>query len=200
MLDENDRVIVRIWTSGFNKVHPGENVGHISIESENPKRYYSLWPSKPTTTDGLGLFQVISPELKQDYSADYRAEGRDPEVVICLYSLTGTHIETEFNGIKKNLQGWQLIGSNILSRSGGTAKENCSSFAYRLLKAGGIYDSVSSSWSSKFSSIVTPDGLVDLVKSAKQYELREHPETQNFSFDNETGIAPAQEKGGCALS
>ena len=104
----------------------------------------------------------------------------------------------KFCGIKndKKFQGWALLGKNLLL-NGGTA-HSCASLAYELLKAGGIYNEITSSFSPRFSSIVSPDQLVNAVKAAKLYELEEHPETADFKFEGEIEIKPAK-KSGCTI-
>jgi len=189
--DERERVIIRVWTSQLNQQYRGENVGHVSIETISPASYMSLWPSRRGKTQGRGLFKPIEHQLMPDYSADEKAEGRAPEVTLCFYSLNTGNIETSFQSVSNDpdFQGWALIGNNRLVNQGNA--HSCASLAYHLLKAGGIYDLVASLFSSKFSSVVSPDDLLTAVTSAKRQELREYPETREFTFEGETVVEPA---------
>lgn len=197
-LTEDNRVIVRIWTSEFNTDHPGEDVGHISLQTINPANYISLWPKNQVHLERRGMKLAVTPEFMVDYDADLAAEARPPEVIICLYGLNPFSMHEKFCAIKNDtkFQGWALIGKNLLL-NGGTA-HSCTSLAYDLLQAGGIYNEINSSFSSRFSSIVTPDQLVNAVKTAKIYELQEHPETTNFKFENETEVNPPK-RSGCVI-
>lgn len=188
MLTEDNRTIVRIWTSGFNLKCRGENVGHVSIQT--PDRYISLWP----TQQGLGLFKPI-PHIFNTYEDDLKDEERPSEITICLYSLNISRIEEKFDlfagtdNKSGTLQGWTLIGGNrLINQNSG---QSCSSLAYELLKAGGIYDLISSTYSSRYASIVSPDSLVDALQDAKRYELKNHHETQAFTFEGEMQITLA---------
>ena len=203
-LQEN-AVIVRVWTSQFNKRHRGENVGHVSIETVSPPGYMSLWPSEAGKASNMGFFQPIQHEFKPDYDADYEAEGRrKPEVTVVLYNLNPGKIYAEFQNVVDHFEslkevgkssGWVLIGGNQLIN--GKSGESCSSLAWRLLKAGGIYDEISSSYSSTNSVVVSPDGLVNVLKSAKVYEQESYPDTKEFQFSGELSVP--ERRGGCTL-
>lgn len=134
---ENDRVIVCIWTSAGNLNHPGDSVGHVSIQTRN--LYMSLWPKQANhpneqsaiEAEGPSLFKGISHELLPSYEIDVQYEKREPEVVYCFYSLNVHDIETEFEQIRQSLGGWSLLA---LAENA----ESCASLAWRLLCAGGI--------------------------------------------------------------
>src|SRR5690242_400927 len=88
---EQERVTVRIWTSGFNVTSPGESVGHVSVETDNT--YMSLWPkqanhSHPSAKDreGKGVVSPISSEFVPSYENDVDYEGREPEHTIRFYT------------------------------------------------------------------------------------------------------------------
>ncbi len=192
MLTEDKRVIVRIWTSGFNLKRRGESVGHVSIET--PNHYMSLWPSREGKEKGFGLFQPIPHEFNNSYQADLKDEdNRPPEVTICLYSLNINRIEEKFNefagteNIQGTLQGWTLIGGNRLINE--NSGQSCSSLAYELLKAGGIYAMISSTYSAHYASIVSPDSLIKALQAAKCYELKYYSETQAFIYKEGEQIA-----------
>lgn len=53
------------------------------------------------------------------------------------------------------------VGQKFFSNSGEKV-ENCASFAYALLKEGGLYSEISSSFSSRVSVAATPDKLLDV--------------------------------------
>ncbi len=124
-LDISTRVIVRVWTSQENKQFPGNNVGHVSIET--PDTYMSLWPvpftqqqineytkSNILKQQYLKYFMERSADFHQSYQNDYQAEGNTaPQVTICLYSLDYNMVENEFHKLKMNTESWRLIGSNL---------------------------------------------------------------------------------------
>lgn len=100
-------------------------------------------------------------------------------VRIVVYRLRLDRIESEFNSL--NPKAWRLIGSNLWTRLiDEKSPENCSSLAYRLLKAGGLYIKVDELSSSDNSSIVTPDDLVKHMILYKEKELALAPETSKL--------------------
>lgn len=171
-----DRVIIRIWTSEYNL---GDGVGHISIQT--PNNYMSLWPKGHPSKGLMQYFEVRAYDLLQEFKHDVTLEERDPEFVVCLYSIEFEKIEDKFREFKKKLQGWTLLGSNRLLNSG--SAESCATLALSLLRAGGLLLE-----DSCFSSSVTPDKMAEVVIAAKKQELLEHPETTNFKFDSETDL------------
>lgn len=62
MSDLTQRTIVRVWTSKENSLFPGDNVGHISIET--PNSYMSLWPV-PFSTTQYFQYQQLSLQIKE---------------------------------------------------------------------------------------------------------------------------------------
>lgn len=181
---EEDRVIVRVWTSGLNKKHPGENVGHVSIETTKPEGYMSLWPEGlPHDKKIKAIFENRESHYMSSYQDDFKAEEeRKPELTYCFYTMNAYKISDEFKKIQKNNKGWTLLGNNIFIHQGNS--HSCATMAYELLKAGGIYDMVSSGHSLTFSSTVAPDTLIPALKAAKQYELKHYPRTAAF-LENE---------------
>jgi hypothetical protein len=198
---EGNRVIIRIWTSAYNKEFPGQNVGHVSIETRQPVGYMSLWPQEEPKqqTKDHGFFKKVAHEFKPDVNEDYKAEARPPEITVCLYSLNSELLFEKWENEKAILKGWALIGHNRLINQGNG--DNCSGLAYRLLKSGGIYEQLISRghFSSTFSSVVTPDDLGKAVYAAKQQELILHPETADFHYTGETPVTPSSESSTCAI-
>ena len=188
-LKEKNAVVIRIWTSSKNKIAPGDNVGHVSLGiGENESTYVSFWPTseaKDSHNWAPGLFKPIDSENKMDYVADFQAEGRAPEFTYKLYSLDTISMKERFNEVISKTQGWSLVGSNLLINQG--SGHSCASMAYEVLKAGGIYDLLSSRFSSNLSSAPSPDALARAVIEAKKVELVEYPETQKF---DQTGCTP----------
>jgi hypothetical protein len=200
---ENNRVVIRVWTSSLNHRVPGQDVGHVSIETAD--NYISLWPSELVSIKGPGVFTPVKPQYHH-YVDDLRDEKRRAERTICLYSLYIPELIAEFEKIKeivkeeklerndetgeteqvKNdaITGWRLIGSNVLSRLNNSGGESCASLAYRLLNAGRIYDLVSSKYSSKYSSIVTPDALLLAIEDARKEELYRYPAVKDYAYSN----------------
>ena len=192
-LEDTNGVIIRVWTSGFNKGTPGASVGHVSIEI--PKKgdkphYFSLWPDRSAPHTSMGIFTPIQGTFHQ-YEDDIMAENRSPETTVCLYGLNVSFMKAEFTKISSDGAnqeiGWVLIGGNRIINQG--KGESCASLAWRLLKVAGIYEEISSSWSSKFSSIITPDNVGKAIMAAKKYELSKHPETKDFVYSEETNIS-----------
>lgn len=198
---ENNRVIVRIWTSAYNKEFPGQNVGHVSIETTQPAGYMSLWPQEEPKEQKKdhGFFKTVAHEFKRDAQDDYKAEARPAEITICLYCLNSELLFEKWEAERTSLKGWTLIGHNRLINQG--SGDSCSGLAYRLLEEGGIYEQLISRgrFSSTFSSVVTPDDLGKAVYVAKQQELVLHPETVNFHYDGETPVALPKESSTCLI-
>ena len=132
MFTENNRVIVRVWTSSYNKSFPGHNVGHVSIET--PTSYMSLWPV-PLTLEQIVKYRDAKtlekkyskyymerdPDFHQNFDVDARDEGAplglerlEPQVVVCLYSLNVDDIESAFGHLQHDTRAWRLVGSNML--------------------------------------------------------------------------------------
>lgn len=230
-LSEDSRVVVRIWTSRDHPTLPGDNVGHISLETQvlNNHEYMSFWPL-PFTTEQIILFreegkleqktlryfQERGSRLMGDYADDFKAEGgRKAQVTIVLYGLDAGSIVNKFNSLKDQATHWRLLGGNkvidtatkpkdtvsqkFFSNSGEKV-ENCASFAYTLLKEGGLYSEISSSFSSRVSVAATPDKLLDAAIEAKRFELKKHPETSNFNFAGETDIEQLKSQSSCVIS
>ena len=109
-------------------------------------------------------------------------------IQIKLYHLNKDRIEAEFQKLKNGLKGWKLTGSNIFTQIEQLSVENCSSLAYRLLKAGGMYEEINHSKSSDGSSIVTPDHLAKHVLSYKLKEMQEYPDTQIWDESNQEAL------------
>lgn len=190
-VNEDHRVIIRCWRSIFTE---GESFGHISIETTNPKKHISLYPKGVNETDLKTVFKKYPPDYKASYLDDYRAENnRKPEEVICLYSLNNDQIAKKFEALKKdtNLK-WTLLGSGILFN---ITDENCASFVYKLLKAGGISQLMHQSIDSKnsYNITVSPSTLLEGLKEAKKRELELYPWTKKIVFDEENEICSDNE-------
>ena len=146
----------------------------------------------------FGLFLIFT-GAKLAFEKDKEAEdNRDPEIVFCLYSLDNGKIIDRFIELKKQTENWTLFGDNILLLKGRTV-HSCASLAYDLLKSGGIYNLISSAFSSKYSSVVSPDALVKAIKVAKLEERKQYPETVNFKFASETVVENMEVTTYCPL-
>ncbi len=195
--EEKQRVIIRVWTSSYNKTTPGTgDVGHISLEVENPHdgitNYMSLWPEgEPHKNPLIALFENRPSSFHTSYAEDKRAESnKNPQVVLCLYSLNTKAMVNKFKKMQAKTKHWTLFGDNILLCKGD--KHSCASLAYKILEAGGIYRLISNAYSSAYSSAISPDRLVHAVKEAKRKELDKHAVTKNFHY---TGQKETSEKG-----
>jgi hypothetical protein len=189
-----NRVIIRIWTSKFNKNMPGENVGHVSIQVLDT--YMSLWPAPRDHHDSsengkkraiTNIFEERPPQYMYSFIDDEIAENRDPEYTVCLYTLKQRVIVEKFNELKTTIKGWTLLGANKLINSG--SSESCASLAYQLLKAGDIYELISLSYSSENSIVTSPDSLSRVVLAAKEYEFEYYPETKDYKYEDETQLS-----------
>jgi hypothetical protein len=138
ILEEN-QVIVRIWTSQANPHVPGENVGHVSIET--PEIYLSFWPTKDGKSTGKGVVKPIEyDKTKRSYDDDFEDERRAPELIFHFYTLDVDQIKTTFNHLCSSTEGWSLTGLALLG--GG---DSCASSAWKLLVAGKIENLISKS-------------------------------------------------------
>jgi len=167
------RVIIRVWTSRWNKSFPGEDVGHISLDVGGV--YMSFWPAVPANPKN-SIFGAPA-EFKGSYEEDLKEEGREPEITLCLYSLNVAAMRTEFREIHSKVKsgkykGWTVVGNSLLNGYGGG--HSCSSLAYEVLKAGQIYDLITSRFSSSLSSAPSPDGLARAVFAAKKGENKNY--------------------------
>lgn len=142
-------------------------------------------------------FMERKPDFKSSYQEDYAAEeNQPPQVVICLYGLDIHSIENEFDRLLKITEGWRLIGSNQFvqklesaaevitahskifeSEVGNRRVDSCASLALKLLKIGGISQYIDlskySTFTSKTSSVVKPDDILEVIIPAKINELKQ---------------------------
>jgi hypothetical protein len=197
----NNRVIVRIWHSTFSG---GAGVGHVAVETENPRRYMSFWP----TADGkkcLGvaksLVTGIEHTFAESYAEDKEDEKRDSETVICLYSLNVEDIIEEYDKLRKMLdsggQNWS-VGGTFFSKK----QHSCASLARDILIAGSLESLLpdsGSSTSDRYSSTATPAEVLKLVKMAKQTEKERYPETEGFYFEGETCLSYKVKQKACCI-
>lgn len=219
---ETKRTIVRIWTSGHNPVHPGKDVGHVSIEIQNMKvdghdLYISLWPQS-----GIRFEQIADtvPHRWHSLEDDLKAEGREPEVIYCFYTLDRYAMRDKFEDLQTTLKGWRLLG-NLFVRKQDTA-ESCASVAYNILQAGDtkeilppavhrssklssagsaklFKDKVYSSELSSASVVVSPDALVEILRMAKLRELEKEPNTKDITYPAETSVVVKVKHSKCLM-
>lgn len=126
-LDKN-RVIVRVWSSGVNLRHKGEDVGHVSIYLEPSNTYISLWPQDPVHSP----FEVASPKFVSSYEQDLEKEGRAPEKTFYFYSLNSKEMKKKFDALKTDVKNWYAFGDFKANA------ESCASCALKVLLAGKI--------------------------------------------------------------
>jgi len=213
---ENNRVIVRVWTSEINPTVPGEAVGHASIETSD--LYLSLWPADLNKTEGKGFTKPIAADAKENYLADLSLEKRPAELTFCFYTLDKHSINTAYQALIEKKLEWSVTGLRIFG--GG---DSCVSSVWKLLKAGGIQDLISNAEQSMLSSqesrsgsslfgkpntrassystemmisplVKSPDYLGMVLQQAKLNELKKNPLTTEIIFSEETIIAEAEEK------
>ena len=129
-LSEDSKVIVRIWTSRNHPTTPGNNVGHISLETQilGHQEYMSFWPQPFTEAQktqyhqagtleqqALNYLQERDGHLMCSYADDMTAEGGEPQATIVLYGLEPGSMVSEFEQLKTQVQHWRLLG--VLGRS-----------------------------------------------------------------------------------
>ena len=190
-VSEKNRVIVRIWTSAWNKEYQGiGDVGHASIQIGND--YISLWPKGNPS----GVFKQFF-ENREKYFITYEKdlwleENNKPSFIVCLYLLDMSAIKQKAEELKDNVEHWTLFGNNCLLLKDDKT-HSCSSIVYELLKEGGIYNFVASKFSAHYSSVVSPDNLISILKEAKKYEINKCPKIKNFKFEDETFLGESYE-------
>lgn len=175
LFSEENRVIVRIWTSSHHHSHPGEDVGHISLEVpqvEGESLYISLWPQRAADNVRLedtkatpGFFRAEPGTLIQSAQDDIRLEGRRPELMYCLYTFDVDAIAHHFAEKKANLGGWVLFGGNWLASD----SESCATLASSMLRAG---DTQHIFGAGSIGSVTSPDGLSTALQATRIEEAR----------------------------
>jgi len=195
MPSENNKTKIYIWNPTKEKTGNGSSFktcGHVAVETTMPKAYYSLWPILPK--NNCGFFSAIEHEFKKEYEEDCdedKGEGRQADVMICLYTLHGSKIKKAAQAIKKDLKGWCALGTK--------KKASCASFAYDILIPAGLGELANLGLSSsKGSSSMTPGDMRELVISAKQQEVENYPEIKDFECPGETPIK-SEKTGGCLV-
>lgn len=172
---------VRIWESGyftqdgkFIKTHVTQamiksitsgtgNIGHVSLETKD--FYASLWPTQLTIFNKY----KIQDGQQSTLIRDLKLEDKDPDHLIDFKTLDLSCILEKMQEFEKNNK-YHLIGKiEVFDKK--NYGYNCSSFAYSLLKAGGINKFLSSSTAILQNYIlVTPNGLAKVLIQAKQKE------------------------------
>ena len=193
LVDVYNRVVLRIWTLKEKKGHLHEHKWRVSIET--PYGYISLWPSKP-----VSFPEEYSNDHMLSYEEDKSIEGRDPEHVVCFYSLNPEQIQEEFNDLKNDFSwGWGILTNNALCKERGWRSYGDS--IYSLLKRGRIDLLIDSRYPSIVSSVGSFDGLCKLIQFAKQEELKAHPKTANekFKYEGETPIEILAQSSYCRI-
>ena len=165
-LNQENAVIIRIWHSGL---LGGEQVGHVSLEIVKHQCYISLWPD---------LDQPRSPaEAEPKFHTlvdDMRAEGRNPESTFFIFSLDVESILKIYQDVKQRLELWRLSSQAENS-------DSCATFAFKLLKHGGIETLAPSVIGSSLKLLTfSPDGLCTYLIQAVKQERELYPNTINF--------------------
>lgn len=209
-LTEKNRVTIRIWTSQDNTIFPGTSSrGHVSLQlpsdldlaiaatTEEDSNYISFHPKGPVITpaeadaykkscqlnkwimDAKKFLKIIAPEFKT-YEEDCHVSASLPEVTICLYNLNTKAMMKKFNELKQGADFSLFSPTNNYIQRLLDQGESCSSFAFRLLKAGGL--TIPTTLSSEASSYFDPDKLLNVVLENKRQELNQFPYFRNFKF------------------
>lgn len=189
MQDEQQNTItVRVWTSGFNPNHPGESVGHVSLQTS--EYYMSLWPRQAHSpqeqsakeSEGWGAFGGISHEFLASLETDERYEQRRPEYIVEFNSLDVAKIDRKFEELKQSLTGWALL-PGLCDNA-----ESCASLAWELLKAGEIKQLASSSAQAEVSSKGSGQGFFGMF--LKKNRAPEQNSSHASSFSMEMALSP----------
>jgi len=155
------------------------NVGHVSIETANI--YASLWPAEPKELKEP-VMGTNSPSLKTDMNKDH--ENKKPDISLTLYSLNKPMLEKKHKE-RINHMDWKITGDT--GRSGQNV-HSCASYAYSLLKAGGInelsYKCANLNQFFKSPMPIEPNDIAECIKAAKKNELKRYPQTSEFSDRN----------------
>ncbi len=181
-LDANSTLTrVRIWESGyftqenkfvktnvahamFKSITTGTgNIGHASLETKD--FYASLWPTKFTIFNKYKIQDGKQSTLLRDL----KLEDKDPDHLLDFKTLDLSGILKKVQEFEKNNK-YHLIGKvEVFDKN--NYGYNCSSFAYSLLKAGGINKFITSSTAFLQNYIlVTPNGLAKVLIQAKKQE------------------------------
>jgi hypothetical protein len=211
MQENLNRTIVRIWSSRANPKYHGKGVGHISIELERANDcpvpfYISLWPYGITAH---GCIANSIPQKLHTFQDDMDIEGREPEIMICFYSLDNDRIFYRFESAAQRLQGWSVFGNLLQLQE--DKKESCASLAYKLLKFGDVSSIMptlveecstsfkESLWFFRSPSycseicvatlVKSPDSLIEGLTRAKLKECQQRPDLQVALVPNETDLA-----------
>lgn len=131
--DKTNCVLIRIWLARIG------NVGHVSLQTfvgglDGKGIYASFWPSRRSTSffkkfNSLGTCLVESPEI------DIRKEKRHPDIIVRLYSLDITKINSDFIKFKQSNYNWSLLGGWAFTKE---KNKNCVDLVELLLSTGGI--------------------------------------------------------------
>lgn len=115
--------------------------------------------------------------------------------------LDKRQLVSEFKSLMNKTTSWRMVGSTLFSQSKAPAKDNtqsaesCSSAAFQVLKASGLYKCYSSpeasSATSKTSIVTTPQHVLEMAYRAKEYEIQKFDE--QILFKSETPIETIRE-------
>jgi len=153
------------------------NFGHVSMKTSGVDGIYgSHWPGIERTATGMiktGVKAFEDRTLDEDITAE---EPFNP-ISVTLYSLNRKDMHNEYRELCRRL--WSLKGSKVIIAD----TENCSSFVYKILSAGGIND-----LSAKCSALgsyfrfnpLEPKDLLECLLDAKRRELELYPETEEY--------------------
>lgn len=155
------------------------NYGHVSVGSFGKTVFYaSHWPGLERTAKGMIKTGVASIKDRK-FQDDVKAEKPFKPISIKFYSLEQKKMFNEYKKLADKL--WSLKGDKIVM----SGVDNCSSFAYKILKAGGINELSSkcselSSWF-RFRPL-EPKDILECIKDAKKKELELYPKTKKYEM------------------
>lgn len=216
-LTENNRVIVRIWTSGMwgpfsgLDLPKGKDAGHATLQIPSLNVYVSLWPAREdgkAIKSGIKTLTTIRPPCFEDTpEADADNEGPDevtprlPEALLCFYSLDIERMQARFVEKKPQITGWKLAKLGFWGKSLENSTYNCSGIVTDILASGGIEPLLEKRIPSFRQNVTDPDDLLRKLKYAKRKELTLYPETNQFEFQHETPVPQlVGRKTGCTIS
>lgn len=147
------------------------NVGHVSIETKH--LYASFWPNGEI----LGKLDSTPGVLLRAVEVDVRAERRNPDCVVELFTLNTEALESEFRKFTRSKLMWTISGANKWLNK--NEAESCSGLAYRLLVSAGIKELVPDIHLIRDVIVATPNNLAELILEAEKSEISKYPGIRN---------------------
>lgn len=157
-------------------------VGHASVETEN--LYSSFWPAEEASKRNGGIKTPVSGTNNDLLRTDINSEGGEATTEVTFYSLNKSAIGREFRQMRSENKNYVMKPSPLLTvYYNQKNSDNCTTAAYRLLKAGGINELSKEKCAPLANKYIamSPNELQECIRTAKENELKQHPETASFN-------------------